>query len=152
MKTTNYLWAFGIFGLILFASCEKNDNNVPVLTPKEQILTSKVWKMKTITVPETEDPTKDSLITKECADSALFAFDAYKIFQIADPTKTCDSSIVPYSKGTWALSSADSLTLNGAHRKLVWKVTVINDSIIKAVYRDSIAPDNNRLKTITLKK
>ena len=152
MKTTNYLWAFGIFGLVLFAACEKDNNDIPVLTPKEQILTSKVWKMHSITVPGTEDPSTDSLITKECADSALFVFDVYKRFQIADPVGNCDSTIVPYEKGNWSLSAADSLTLNGARRKLTWKVNTLNDSIVKATFRDSIAPDKNWLKTITLKK
>lgn len=144
--------ALGLLGLVTFAACKKDDNGVPTLTPKETILTSKVWKLKSITIPRKDDPTMDSSITKSCSDSALFAFDAYKKFQIADPLKSCDSTIVPYEKGTWALSVADSLTLNGGNRKFVWKIQVLNDSLVKATYRDSTAPTRNWLKTITLKK
>jgi hypothetical protein len=151
MKKTNYFMALGLFGLLLFAACKKDDNGITTLTPKEQILTSKVWKLQSVTVPKISDPSADSSITKPCSDSALFAFDIYKKYQIAD-LETCDSTIIPYDKGSWILSAADSLSLNGSKRKLVWKVQVINDSIIKAVYRDSTAPDENWFKTITLKK
>lgn len=151
MKKTNYFIALGIFSLMLFAACKKDDNGVPVLTPKEQILTSKVWKLQSVTVPKTSDPAVDSSIAKACSDSALFAFDIYKKYQIAD-SELCDSTIIPYDKGSWILSAADSLTLNGGKRKLVWKIQEINDNTIKAVFRDSTAPDNIWLKTITLKK
>lgn len=151
MKKTNYLLSLGIFGLFLFAACKKDDNNLPVLTPKEKTLTSKIWKLKSITVPGKEDPSLDSSIAKPCSDSALFAFDIYKRFQIATPLN-CDSTIIPYEKGSWSLSASDSLTLNGAHKKFVMKITVLNDSIVKATYRDSIAPDQKWIKTITLKK
>ncbi len=151
MKKINYIVALGISCLLLFAACKKNDNNLPVLTPKEQILSSKVWKLQSLTIPKSDNAAQDSSITKACSDSALFLFDVYKNFQVAD-TKSCDSTIIPYDKGTWALSASDSLTLTGIKRKLVWKLITLNDSTIKAVFRDSTAPNKNWLKTITLKK
>ena len=150
MKKTNYFLAFGILGLFLFAACKK-DNNGPVLTTKEKTLSGKTWKLKSITVPKKGDAAQDSSIAKECSVDALFTFDAFKNFQIKNPG-TCDSTIINYEKGTWALSTLDSLTLNGAKKKFVWKITILNDSIVKATYRDSSAPDKNWLKTITLKK
>lgn len=150
MKKTNYFLALGILGLFLFASCKKDDKG-PVLTTKEKILTSKTWKLKSITVPKKGDATVDSSIAKDCSAAALFAFDSYKNFQIKSPA-ACDSSIVNYEKGSWSLSSLDSLTLQGAKRKFVWKITVLNDSIVKATYRDNSVPDKSLLKTITLKK
>lgn len=143
--------ALGIGGLLLFAACKKNDNNVPVLTPKEQILSSKVWKLQSLTVPKSDNPAQDSSITKDCSDSALFLFDVYKNFQVAD-SKSCDSTIIPYDKGKWALSADDSLFLTGSKRNLAWKVVTLNDNTVKAVFRDSTAPARNWLKTITLKK
>ena len=151
MKTTNYFFAIGILGLLFFSACKKTDNDLPVLTPKEKILSSTVWKMESIIIPAEADPTQDSLITAGCADSALYAFDMFKNFQIADPTGDCDSSIVSYDKGKWSLSAQDSLTLQGT-RKMVWKINTLNDSTVIAHYRDSIAPDQVYQKTITLKK
>ena len=145
--------SLGLLGLVTFAACKKNDNGVPTLTPKETILTSKVWKLYSLTVPKSNNPSEDSSITKPCSDSTLVAFDVYKVYQIADRSlNSCDSTIVPYDRGTWALSAADSLTLNGGNRKFVWKIQVLNDSLVKATYRDSTAPTRNWLKTITFKK
>lgn len=154
MKKVNKILVPGVLAALFFAACQKTDNG-PTLTPQEKALTGisqqKVWKLQSLTVPKWDDPTKDSSITKSCSDSALMAFDAYKAYQLADASKGCDSTIVPYAKGTWALSAgSDSLVLQGA-RKFVWKIEKLNDTILKATFRDSISPEKNWLKTITLK-
>lgn len=150
MTNKNSLLFLGILSLIFFAACKKTDNG-PVLTPQQKALTSKIWKLQSLTVPQVSDPTKDSSIAKSCSDSALIAFDVFGNFQLADATKSCDSSIVPYDKGVWALSMAnDSLLLKGK-RTFIWKIKTLNDSLFKATFRDSIAPDKNWVKTITFK-
>ena len=153
MKTVNKILAFSLIAALFFAACKKNDNG-PTLSPQEKALigNGKIWKLQSLTVAKSDDPTKDSSITKSCSDSALMAFDVYKAYQLADASKGgCDSSIVPYSKGTWAFSAgSDSLLLQGS-RKFVWNIEKLNDTILKATFRDSISPDKNWLKTITLK-
>lgn len=144
------LLSLGILFTIVFAACKKTDNG-PVLTPQEKALTNKIWQLQSLTVPQVNDPTKDSSITTSCADSALMAFDIFNNFQLADATKHCDTSIVPYDKGIWQLSSDnDSLVLKGK-RTFVWKIEKLQDTILKATFRDSISPDKNWLKTITFK-
>ena len=149
MKSKNLL-SIGIVSVLFFAACKKLDNG-PALTPQQKALTNKIWKLKTLTVPKVSDPSQDSSITKPCSDSALMAFDIYSVYQLADPSKSCDSSIVSYSKGNWALSSNnDSLVLFGK-RRLAWKLEMLNDTILKATFRDSISPEKNSVKKITFK-
>jgi hypothetical protein len=149
MKNKNLILSLGILSLIFFA-CKKTDNG-PILTSQEKALTSRIWKLESLTVPKVSDPSQDSSITKSCSDSALMAFDIFNVYQLADPSKACDSSIVPYDKGNWELSSDnDSLLLDGK-RNFAWKIEVLNDTILKATFRDSISPDKNFLKKITLK-
>jgi hypothetical protein len=133
----------------LFAACKKTYNG-PVLTPQETLLTSKIWKLKSLSVASRNDPSTDSSITKSCSDSALMAFDIYGDYQLADPTRECDSTIVPYDRGNWMLSSGnDSLLLQG-QRTFIWKIEVLNDTLLKASFHDSISPTNNWVKKITL--
>ncbi len=149
MKTKNYILALGALTALFFAACKKTDSG-PSLTAKEKTLTSKVWKLESLTVPKSDDATKDSSIMKTCSESALAAFDAYKAFQIAD-SKNCDSTIVPYDKGTWKFfANEDSLSLEGK-KKLALKIITLNETTLKAVFRDSVAPDKISVKTITFK-
>lgn len=150
MINKKFFLFFAICIALAFEACDKPVAG-PSLSPQEKMLTGRIWKLKSLTVPQVTDPTKDSSITKQCSDSALMAFDAYKNFQIADPTRACDSTIVPYDMGTWVLSAdADSLWMNG-RRKFIWKIQTLNDTIIKATFRDSVSPEKNWVKTITFK-
>lgn len=150
MKTINNLLPLATLGLLFFAACKKDDNG-PFLTPKEKILVNKTWKVDSLTIPKISDPTKDSSIAKECSEDALLDFDANKAFRFTDPSKTCDSTIVPYGKGTWSLGvSNDTLVLNGT-KKLAWKITELSNSKLKATFRDSISPNKIQMKTIILK-
>lgn len=150
MKKISKIFALSIAAALAFAACKKTENG-PDLTPKEKILTSKIWKLQSLTVPKVGTST-DSSIKQPCADSALIAFDIYKAYQLANASKVaCDSVAVPYSKGTWAFSAgSDSLLLKGK-RNFVWKIVAISDTMLKATFRDSIAPDKNWVKTITFK-
>ncbi len=150
MKTLNNLIPLATLGLLFFAACKKNDNE-PILTPKEKILVNKTWKVDSLTIPKISDPTKDSSIAKECSEDALLDFDANKSFRFTDPSKTCDSTIVPYGNGTWTLGvSNDTLVLNGA-KKLAWKIIKLDNTRLEATFRDSISPDKIQMKTIILK-
>ncbi len=151
MKKINKILALTVLAALFFAACKKDDHE-PVLTPKEKILTSKVWKLESLTVPKSENPAADSSIMKPCADSALIAFDAFKTFQFANGSKVaCDSVAVPYDKGSWAFSAGtDSLLLKGK-RNFVLKIVTLDATTLKATFRDSTAPDKNWLKTITFK-
>ena len=151
MKNKKSILSLAIVCIFVFAACKKTDNG-PALTPQQKALTGRIWQLKTLTVPQISDPTKDSSIIQTCADSALLAFDVYGNFQLADGSKNgCDSTAVPYDKGIWALSSDnDSLLLKGT-RTFTWKLETLNDSVITATFRDSISPTESWLKKITLK-
>ena len=151
MKNKKSILALQVICIVVLAACKKTDN-FPTLSPAQKALTGKIWKIQSLTVPQIADPTQDSSIIEPCADSALMAFDVYGNYQLADGSREgCDSSSVPYAKGVWALSANnDSLLLQGS-RNFVWKIEMLNDSIVKATFRDSISPAKNLIKKITLK-
>ena len=156
MKSINRILGLALSSTLLFAACQKTVDS-PSLTEREKALignsgAGKIWKLYSLSVPKAGDALADSSIMLPCADSALMAFDIYNAYQLANVSKTaCDSIAVPYSIGNWALSaSGDSLLLRG-QRNLIWKLEILNDSTLKAVFRDSISPDKNWLKTIILK-
>jgi hypothetical protein len=150
MKKFQKVFAICVCASLVFAACKKTDNG-PVLTPQEKILTNKIWKVKSLTMPKADNASVDSSILPACGDSAMILFDVFKAFQLADGSKGCDSVNVPYEKGNWKFSTtSDSLLLTGK-RSFVWKIEKLNDTIVKATFRDSISPTKNWLKTITLK-
>ena len=152
MKTRNLILPMSIcICVVIFAACKKTDNGTS-LSPQERALTGKIWKIQSLTVPKTGDATGDSSIIEPCADSALLGFDIYGNFQFADGSKHgCDSSSVPYDIGGWALSNSnDSMLLQGKKR-FIWKLETLNDTIIKATFRDSVSPTKSVLKKIVLK-
>ncbi|HSV10825.1 MAG TPA: hypothetical protein VLI68_08650 [Hanamia sp.] len=150
MKNKKLFLALGIFSIV-FAACDKTPET-PQLTPKEKALTGHIWKLQSLTVPKSTDPSTDSSIKKTCSDSALLAFNMSHLFQLADASKGgCDTSVVPYDKGNWAFSAGtDSVILTGK-RNFVWKIVTLNDTLFKATFRDSISPERNSVKTIILK-
>jgi hypothetical protein len=151
MKKIRMIVGGGLIGVWIFSACSKD--NSPVLTPLEQKLTAKIWRLNSLTVPKVSDAAQDSSITLPCSDSALAVFDVYHNYQVANPTKYCDSTIVPYDLGRWAFnSSEDSLILTGNRKRWVLKILQFTDTtLLKATYKDSMAPDKVWIKTISLK-
>ncbi len=151
MKTKHYLLATCVLSITVFASCKK-DKDEPRLNEKELLLTAHTWKVTSITVPKISDSKADSTITTDCSLLATVDFKTGRTFEVADPKKSCDSTVVPYSKGTWTFISAnDVLTLKGS-KEMSWKITTLSATELKATFRDSISPQKIQLKTITLKK
>ncbi len=152
MKKGMMMLSLGFLGLIIFAACNKSTNG-PSLTPNEQKLNSRTWQLKGLTMPQVHNPLVDSSITSPGSDSTLAAFDAYHNFQIANFSKqTSDSISIPYDLGTWAFNhTEDSLYLRGRKMSRAWKIILLNDTIVKATYKDSLSPTKVWIKTITLK-
>jgi virulence-associated protein VapD len=152
MKKGMMMLSLGLVGFIIFASCNKS-NNGPSLTANEQHLSSRTWKLNGLTMPKVSNPLVDSSITSPGSDSTLAAFDAYHNFQIANFSKqTSDSISIPYDLGTWAFNNTqDSLYLQGKKMSRIWKIIQLNDTIVKATYKDSLSPSKVWIKTITLK-
>ncbi len=150
MKNKLSILSLGMF-CILFASCDKTPD-MPQLTAQEKALSGHIWKLQSLTVPKSTNSSVDSSIAKPCSDSALIAFNMSHLFEFADASKGgCDTSIVPYDKGSWAFSTGkDSIILTGK-RKFAWKIVTLNDTLFKATFRDSISPERNSVKTIILK-
>lgn len=150
MKTSKIAIALCLLATTTFVACEK-DKNEPNLTAKEKMLVNN-WKLESLTMPKASNPEVDSSIVKECTEKATVVFNANKGFDIIDPNKNCDSTILTYDKGTWTLSAAgDELTLKGK-RTIKWQVKTLTENSIKATFRDSTSVEHNYIKTITLKK
>ena len=151
MKNNSSIYYLVIGCVFAFGACDKPVNGAP-LTSQQKELTGRVWHIKSLTVPQINDPLKDSSIIQLCADSALMTFNSQGSFQLADRSKNgCDSIAVPYDKGIWELTSYnDSLLLKGK-RTFAWKLEKLNDTLMTATFRDSISPSKSWLKKITLK-
>lgn len=151
MKKEMMILSFGLLGLIIISACNKS--NGPSLTANEQKLSAKTWRLNKLTMPQVNNPLVDSSITSACSDSALAAFDGYHNFQIASFSKqACDSISIPYDLGVWSFNhTEDSLFLKGKRMSRAWKIITLNDTIVKATYKDSLSPSKVWMKTITLK-
>lgn len=150
MKTLLTLSAFA--GGLLLIACNKDDNDN--LSPDEKILSSKVWKIQSLTTKSTVNPEQDSSIMKDCINAATIHLYTGMSFDLKDnSTAGCDSTVFGFDKGTWSFNeTTDSLYLDGTKRDVAMKVSTLADTMVVATYRDNVSPTNNRVKTITLKK
>ena len=156
MKQTNK--QFPVFStmmccfLIGFTACDKDDEPV---TAKEKQISAREWKITDITRPKILNISQDSSIMKACTgdDRLVFGLNGNtRSVQLKDNISKCDSTIFFYDNGSWAINGAqDQVQLNGAKRIQKWKILLLNDSIMKVQWRDSISNSNNVLKTISLK-
>lgn len=149
MKTKQYLMALSALAIIGFSACKK-EKNEPTLNEKEALITAHTWKVQSLTMPKKGSNVSDSSIVKECTLLATLDFKADRNYTVTDPQKNCDSTLLPYGKGTWSYAN-NVLTLKGK-QTLAWNISSLTESELKATYKDSIAPDKVYTKTITLKK
>lgn len=139
----------------LLAGLQSCDKEETTLTAKEKQLTAREWKITDITRKKTTDPTQDSSIHKACTtdDRLVFSMNGNnRSFQLKDNTAKCDSAIFFYDNGNWAFNNLqDQIQLTGAKRTQQWKILLLNDSILRVQWRDSLSTTNNVLKIISLK-
>jgi hypothetical protein len=134
----------------VFIACTKD----PVDTTPEKVKQlMKDWKITAISVPKTGAPETDSSLLKTCMSDDIIRFNTAG-FDFQDGTNKCDSSIFYYAKGGWAYDLAkDSIQLGATNpvKYRSWKVIILNDSILKVKFVDSINPVNKLTKTISFK-
>jgi hypothetical protein len=111
------------------------------------------WKITAISVPKSGMPETDSSLFKTCMEDDIIRFNTAG-FNFQDGANKCDSSIFPYSNGGWAYDlAADSIKLGATNpvKYRSWKVIVLNDSILKVKFIDSLNPAKKLTKTISFK-
>ena len=153
MKKQNLLKliAIAVVGSTLLLACDKNDTPAPLPEPVQKLMFD--WKITDITTPKVTNPATDSSILKTCMSDDIIQF-ASTGYDFQDGTTKCDSTIFPYSKGSWAYDiSKDSIQLgNGTPQSYQsWKVLKLNDSVLQVRYVDSVHFEDNVTKTISFK-
>jgi hypothetical protein len=149
----NKIFQFLVIALVggfLMQSC-KDDDDIPV---NEKVRKASFnWKITSITTPKAGQPDTDSSLLKTCMSDDLIKFNSTG-FVFDDGTAKCDSTVFYYSKGSWAYKLAeDSIQLNATtpSKYMSWKVLLLNDSIMKVRYIDSLNPAKKISKTISFK-
>ncbi|CAN5438436.1 hypothetical protein BH11BAC3_BH11BAC3_21590 [soil metagenome] len=140
-----------VIGGITLQSCKKDDKPAPV--PDKVVKLMHDWKITNITTPKTGQPEVDSSIVKTCSTDDIIKF-SQTGFDFQDGATKCDSTVFPYSKGSWSYNLAtDSIQLNATTpaKYMSWKVTTLNDSIMQVKYIDSLNPLKKLSKTISFK-
>lgn len=132
-------------------ACKDDDN--PQADRERKIMHN--WRMTAITTPKVGQPTVDSSISKPCMTDDLMKFSSAG-FDFEDGATKCDTTIFPYSKGTWFYKLAgDSIQLLRSAptpaKYTSWKVLLLNDSVMQVRYTDSTNPANKINKTISFK-
>jgi len=134
----------------IFIACKNNDTD-PVPDKVKKLMHD--WKITSITVPKASAPETDSSLLKTCMADDIIQFNSTG-FDFQDGAIKCDTSIFYYSKGSWAYDlSADSIQLGATNpvKYRSWKVVLLNDSIMKVKFIDSLNPANKLTKTISFK-
>ncbi len=128
----------------------KKDNNGPDVPDKVKKLLFN-WRITGITTPS--ESGTDSSISKACMSDDLIKF-TQAGFDFDDGAAKCDSTLFFYSKGNWAYKLTDDsiqLAATTPSKYLSWKVLLLNDSIMKVRYTDSLNPAKKLVKTISFK-
>lgn len=130
-------------------ACKKNDDG-PVVPDKVKKLLAN-WRITAITTPN--ETGTDSSILKPCTADDLIKF-TQTGYDFDDGNTKCDSSLFFYSKGNWTYKLTDDSIQLGATsvaKYLSWKVLLLNDSLMKIRYTDSMNPAKKLVKTISFK-
>jgi hypothetical protein len=143
------LFFVALIGLSIMQACNK-DNNGPQVPDKVKKLMYN-WHITDITVPR--ESGADSSISKTCTSDDLAKF-TQAGFDFDDGAAKCDSTLFFYSKGNWTYKLTDDsiqLVATTPAKYLSWKVLLLNDSIMKVRYTDSLNPAKKLVKTISFK-
>lgn len=144
-------FALAVAGGIWMQACKKDDNN-PYPDKVKKLMHT--WKITDITTPKAGQAETDSSILKTCMSDDLVKFTSTG-FDFDDGAAKCDSSVFYYAKGNWAYKLVeDSIQLGATTpaKYLSWKVLLLNDSIMKVKYTDSLNPAQKITKTISFKR
>lgn len=140
MKKKNLLTKMAVVTLALtvgLAACHKDDDNGPIYTPKELVLTAGTWSFADATV--SDSITQDSVVYTACAEDDSLAFSRGFTYDFSDGTTVCDSSLAPYGEGQWAFQSGeDTLLVQKGEDVLKWDVVTLNDTVLQVQYVDSL--------------
>lgn len=134
----------------VFAACKDNDTD-PVPDKVKKLMHD--WKITAISVPKSGAPETDSSLLKTCMADDIIKFNSTG-FDFQDGANKCDTSIFYYSKGSWAYDlGADSIKLGATNpvKYRSWKVILLNDSVMRVKFVDSISPNYKPTKTISFK-
>ena len=143
------LFFVALIGLSIMQACNK-DNNGPQVPDKVKKLMYN-WRITDITVPR--ESGADSSISKTCTSDDLAKF-TQAGFDFDDGAAKCDSTLFFYSKGNWTYKLTDDsiqLAATTPAKYISWKVLLLNDSIMKVRYTDSLNPAKKLVKTISFK-
>ena len=150
MKTKNMILALALVSATTFVACKK-DKDEPKLTPTEQKLI-KTWTLEALTTPRKTNPEVDSSLVTDCMEDVSLQFVAGRTFEFKNSNQGCEGTVLPFQKGKWSLSAdGKTLILKGA-KESKWTVKTLDETTLKATFRDSVSVDHNYLKTVTFKK
>lgn len=138
MKKNLRLGAAAILGVGLFmAACSKNNDNGPTATPNEMKLEAHSWKITAATV--SDSTVTDSTIFSTCMEDDSLDFTSSHNYGFSDGSTVCDSTVLPYGSGTWALNTTeDTLMLKSGSVTWNWQVQNLTDSTLQVSYADSL--------------
>lgn len=146
----------GILGIavalmLAVSSCSKDDDVIPT---QEELLTNHDWKISSLTIPSVSNPSSDSSVMVSCDEESRLQFSNAYTYNFANNTSgSCSNSLFKYDTGTWSYdNSTDSLHIASSTIHLTWKVYELSDTLLKALYKDSISPTETRDTKITLSK
>lgn len=148
VQNSKYLLV-GLISLLFMQACKKDNNGPDVPDKVKKLLFN--WRITGITTPS--ESGTDSSISKACMSDDLIKF-TQAGFDFDDGAAKCDSTLFFYSKGNWAYKLTDDsiqLAATTPSKYLSWKVLLLNDSIMKVRYTDSLNPAKKLVKTISFK-
>ncbi|GAA4310565.1 hypothetical protein [Compostibacter hankyongensis] len=141
------LLAVAVFGTVLTACNNDDDDNGPVNTPKEVQLSEGAWSLRAAMVADSS--MQDSSILSACNADDSLAFNLNHDYAFSDGGTTCDSSLLPYGSGNWAFNmSEDSIQLQSADAIYTAGIS-LTDSTLELTYADMMDDSVAVTKTLS---